>query len=289
MKDIFDYNLFHINNYELKVISILMVVLLFILIKIILWVIKKSIDNATRIDKAKKYAIYNLVKYVIVVFSIIVAFQLLGINFTLLLGGAAALLVGIGLGLQNIFSDFISGIILLVESKIKINDIVEVDGLLCRVSDINLRTTTVLGRDDKYIILPNSLLTKNSIINWTYTDVSSRFKVSVGAGYTSDIKLVKKILDEIISNQPGALKSPAPFVRFEDFADSFLLFSVYFWSEDVYGVENIKSEIRAKIFEKFRDNNIDISLPQRVLQFKNDELINRLKLDDLATPDEAGS
>ena len=289
MKEFFDYTLFNIDNYQLKVVSVLLVLLLFIVIKIILWVIKKSIDKATRIDKAKKYAIYNLIKYVIVVFSIMAAFQLLGLNFTLLLGGAAALLVGIGLGLQNIFSDFISGIILLIESKIKINDIVEVDGLLCRVSDINLRTTTVLGRDDKYIILPNSLLTKNSIINWTYTDVASRFKVSVGAGYTSDIRLVKKLLDEIISNQPGALKSPAPFVRFEDFADSFLLFSVYFWSEDVYGVENIKSEIRAKIFEKFNENNIDISLPQRVLHFQNNELPIKLKQNEKEIPDEAGS
>lgn len=289
MKDFFDYTLFHINNYQLRVISILMVVLLFIAIKIILWIIKKSINKANRIDKAKKYAIYNLVKYVIVVFSIIAASQLLGFNFTILLGGAAALLVGIGLGLQNIFSDFISGIILLIESKIKINDIVEVDGLLCRVSDINLRTTTVLGRDDKYIILPNSLLTKNSIINWTYTDVASRFKVSVGAGYTSDIRLVKKLLNEIIANQPGALKSPTPFVRFEDFADSYLLFSVYFWSEDVYGVENIKSEIRTKIFEKFRDNDIDISLPQRVLHFQNNELPIKLKQNEKELPDEAGS
>ena len=280
MKEFFDYTIFRIDNYQLKVISILMMLLLFIVIKVILWVIKKSIDNTTHIDKAKKYALYNLIKYVIVVFSIIAGFQVLGFNFTLLLGGAAALLVGIGLGLQNIFSDFISGVILLVESKVKINDIVEVDGLLCRVSEINLRTTTVLGRDDKYIILPNSLLTKNSIINWTYTDVASRFKVSVGAGYTSDIKLVKKLLMDIISNESGALKSPAPFVRFEDFADSYLLFSIYFWSEDVYGVENIKSEIRTKIFEKFRDNNIDISLPQRVIHFESNELNIKLKNND---------
>ncbi len=265
MKEFFDYTLFHIDKYELKVISILLVILLIIVVKIVLWLIKKSINSASGIEVSKKYAVYNLVKYVIVVFSIIAAFQILGFNFTLLLGGAAALLVGIGLGLQNIFSDFISGIILLLESKIKINDIVEVDGLLCRVSDINLRTTTVLGRDDKYIILPNSLLTKNSVINWTYTAVASRFNVTVGVGYTSDIKLVKTLLQKIIDNQTGSLKSPSPFVRFEDFGDSYLLFSIYFWSEDVYGVENIKSEIRTKIFEAFVANNIDIPLPQRVL------------------------
>jgi len=125
----------------------------------------------------------------------------------------------------------------------------------------------VLGRDDKYIILPNSLLTKNKIINWTYGNLASRFYVSVGVGYTSDIALVKKLLQEIIDGQSEVLKSPTPFVRFADFADSYLLFSVYFWSEDVYGVENIKTEIRTKIFNKFNENNIDIPLPQRVLHF----------------------
>jgi small-conductance mechanosensitive channel len=265
MKEFLDYTLFKIGKYELSLISLLGVILLIIVVKLILWLIKKSIDSASHIDISKKYAVFNLIKYVIIVFAFIAAFQILGFNFTILLGGAAALLVGIGLGLQNIFSDFISGIILLVESKIKINDIVEVDGLLCRVSDINLRTTTVLGRDDKYIILPNSLLTKNNIINWTFGDIASRFFVSVGVGYTSDISLVKKILQDIIDNQPGALKSPKPFIRFEDFGDSYLLFSIYFWSEDVYGVENIKSEIRTKIFEKFVEFKIDIPLPQRVL------------------------
>ncbi|MEO9003848.1 MAG: mechanosensitive ion channel domain-containing protein [Ginsengibacter sp.] len=267
MKEFLDYTLFKIGKYELKLISILLVMLLIIAVKIILWLIKKSIDSASRIEMSKKYSIYNLIKYVIIVFSFIAGFQIVGFNFTILLGGAAALLVGVGLGLQNVFSDFISGIILLVESKIKINDVVEVDGLLCRVSDINLRTTTVLGRDDKYIILPNTMLTKNQIINWTYGEIASRFYVSVGVGYTSDIALVKKLLQEIIDNQAGALKSPVPFIRFVDFADSSLLFSVYFWSEDVYGVENIKSEIRTKIFEKFGEHSIDIPLPQRVLHF----------------------
>lgn len=271
MKEFFDYTIFKIGKYEFTVISVLGIIVLIIGVKIILWLIKKSIDGASRIEVSKKYAVYNLVKYVIIVVSVIVGFQILDFNFTLLLGGAAALLVGVGLGLQNIFSDFISGIILLVESKVKINDIVEVDGLLCRVSDINLRTTTVLGRDDKYIILPNSLLTKNQIINWTYGDIASRFFVSVGVGYNSDIVLVKKLLQEIIDNQEGALKSPNPFVRFVDFADSYLSFSVYFWSEDVYGVENIKSEIRTKIFNKFNEHNIDIPLPQRVLQWHPSE------------------
>jgi small-conductance mechanosensitive channel len=139
------------------------------------------------------------------------------------------------------------------------------------VQEINLRTTTVLTRDDKYIILPNTDLTKNQIINWTMNAIASRFEVTVGVSYNSDIVLVKKILTEIIDSQNGALKNPKPFIRFTDFADSALMFSIYFWAEDVYGVENIKSDIRTKIFEAFKKHNIEIPFPQRVMHVSKNE------------------
>ncbi len=265
MKKFFDYTLLDFDKFQLKVSSLLLLILLIVLVKIFLEVIKKSLYASSRIDVAKKYSIFSLIKYVIIVFSIVFGFQILGFNLSLILAGSAALLVGVGLGLQNIFSDFVSGIILLVESKIKVNDILEVNNLMCRVLEINLRTTTVLTRDDRYIILPNTDLTKNQIVNWTYTDIASRFEVSVGVSYSSDINLVKKILKQVADEQPEVLKSPEPFVRFTEFADSSLNFSIYFWSEQIYSVENIKSDIRTKIFELFAENNINIPFPQRVL------------------------
>lgn len=264
MKEFLDYTLFNIGKYELKVASLLILIVFIFIIRVLLKLIKKSIDKTNRIAVQKKHALFSLIKYVVIVFSFIASFQILGFNLSLLLAGSAALLVGVGLGLQYTFSDFVSGIILLVESKIKVHDILEVNGLLCRVSEINLRTTTVLARDDKYIILPNTELTRNQIINWTYADKASRFMVQVGIGYSSDIDLVKHVLLEIIDQEDQILKSPKPFVRFTDFGESSLLFSIYFWSEDVYGIENIKSDIRIKIFKKFKDYNIEIPFPQRV-------------------------
>ena len=244
MKKFLDYTLFEIDKYQLKVSSILLLILLIIVVKIILQLIKKSLDGSSRIEVAKKYSIFNLIKYVIIIFAAFFGFQILGFNLSLILAGSAALLVGVGLGLQNIFSDFVSGIILLIESKIKVNDILEVNNLMCRVLEINLRTTTVLTRDDRYIILPNTDLTKNEIVNWTYNDdITSRFEVSVGVSYSSDIVLVKKILIQVADEQAGVIKSPEPFVRFNEFGDSSLNFSIYFWSEEVYTVENIKSDI----------------------------------------------
>ncbi len=265
MKDFFDYTLFQFDKYQLKVSSILGLVLLFIIVNLLLRLIKKTINKTTKIDHAKKYSIYTLIRYVILVFAIIYSFQILEFNLSILLAGSAALLVGIGLGLQNVFSDFVSGIILLLESKIKVDDIIEVNDLVCKVQEINLRTTTVLTRDDRYIIVPNTDLTKNRFINWTLSDIASRFEVSVGVSYSSDVSLVKKILEEVATSQEGILKKPAPFVRFNEFADSSLDFSVYFWSEEVYRVENIKSDIRTRIFELFAENNISIPFPQRVL------------------------
>lgn len=225
--------------------------------------------RSKKINLAKKYAIYNLVKYCIYVFSFVIGFEILGFNISVLIAGSAALLVGIGLGLQNLFSDFISGIILLVDSSVKVNDIIEVNGLVCKVQEINLRTTMVLTRDDKYIILPNSDLTRNQLINWTHSDITSRFEVKIGVDYSSDVALVMKILKNAVVNQEGVLKIPEPFIRFSDYGESSLNFSIFFWSQEVFRVENIMSAIRVKIFQLFKENNITVPFPQRVVHIKN--------------------
>ncbi len=265
MKEFLNYTLLQLGDYIIKVSSILKLVVFLLVIYFLLKIIKKVIYKTQKIDLAKKYSIYNLIKYCILVFSFAIGFQILGFNISVLIAGSAALLVGLGLGLQNLFSDFVSGIILLVDSTVKVDDIIEVNGLVCKVQQINLRTTTVLTRDDNYIILPNSDLTKNQLINWTHSHIASRFEVKVGVDYSSDVKLVMKILKEATEKQEAILKQPSCIVRFTDYGDSSLNFSVLFWSEEVYGAENIKSNLRVKIFELFKLNNIKIPFPQRVV------------------------
>lgn len=265
MNELLDYTLFQDGGFNIKVISILKLFAFFIVVALVLKIIKKTIYKIDKIDIAKKYSIYNLVRYITIVISVLTGLQLFGFNLSVLVAGSAALLVGVGLGLQNLFSDFISGIILLVDSSVKVNDVIEADGLICIVKEINLRTTTVLTRDDKYIILPNSYLTENQLINWTHNDLASRFEVTVGVDYSSDVQQVMLVLKEAVDKQNGVLKEPNPFIRFTDFGDSSLNFSIIFWSEDVFRVENIKSEMRIKIFELFKKNSIIIPFPQRVL------------------------
>ena len=269
MKEILNYTLIQLDNLTIKVSSLIILFLFILLVYFFLRIIKKLINNTTKLDSAKKYSIFSLIKYCVIVFACIGVLQILGFNLSILLAGSAALLVGVGLGLQNLFSDFVSGIILLVNASVKVNDIIEVDQLVCKVQEITLRTTTVLTRDDKYIILPNTVLTRNQIINWTHSDIASRFEVNVGVDYSSDVKTVMNILRDIVGEQEGVLKNPSPFVRFTDFGESSLNFSVLFWAEEVFRVENIKSEIRVKIFEAFKLNNITIPFPQRVIHNKS--------------------
>lgn len=265
MNKIIDYTLFKDGEFDIKVISILKLVVFIILVLFLLKVIKKTIYKVDKFDIAKKYSIYSLVRYLIIVVAIITGLQLFGFNLSVLVAGSAALLVGIGLGLQNLFSDFVSGIILLVDSSVKVGDVIEINGMVCIVQEINLRTTTVLTRDDKYIILPNSDLTRNQLINWTHSNLASRFEVTVGVDYSSDVHEVMKVLKEAVDSQTGVLKAPNPFVRFTDFGDSSLNFSIIFWSEELFRIENIKSNLRIKIFELFRENSITIPFPQRVV------------------------
>jgi small-conductance mechanosensitive channel len=265
MENLFGISLFKTESYNLLFYSIVKVSLLLFVVFVFLQMSKKAIYKVKAFDIAKKYAIFRLLKYVVYVLSLAISFQIIGFDLSALLVGSAALLVGIGLGLQHLFSDFVSGIILLVDSSVKVGDVIELNGLVCTVQEINLRTTTVLTRDDKYIILPNTDLTKNQLINWTLYNIASRFVVSVGVDYSSDVKTVLRLLEQVIVEQKGILTNPVPFVRFEDFGESSLDFSIYFWSEEVFRVENIKSELRVRIFEILKENNIVIPFPQSVI------------------------
>lgn len=275
LKEFLHYTIFKVGKENIEVSSILFLLLFLIGLNLALRLLKKIVYASRKFDTSKKYTIYALIKYFVYVIGFVLALDIIGLNVSVLMAGSAALLVGIGLGLQNLFSDFVSGIILLVDSTLKVGDIIEVDGLVCQVQMINLRTTTVLTRDDKYLILPNTILTKNKINNWTHDATSSRFDIKIGVAYGSDVKKVMDILKQIALEHSAIEKTPQPFARFNDYADSALIFNIYFWTKEVFRVENIKSDLRVKFYEAFKENDIEIPFPQRVLHLN--ENINNLK------------
>lgn len=271
IKEVLNYTLIKSGkNLEIRVSDLLEITILIVATAFALHIIKRGVYKTRKLDFGKKYSIYNLIRYIVIVLVFGWTLDILGFNLKIVLAGSAALLVGVGLGLQNLFSDFVSGIILLIDSSIKVGDVIDINELVCQVQQINLRTTLVLTRDDKYILLPNTQLTKNQLINWTHSVSSSRFHIDVGVDYGSDIQLVTKLLKDACEAHSEILKNPAPFVRFNDFGNSSLDFTVYFWCSNVFRVENVKSELRYKIFELFAENEITIPFPQRTLHFHRD-------------------
>ncbi|MDE3254279.1 MAG: mechanosensitive ion channel, partial [Bacteroidota bacterium] len=216
-------------------------------------------------EKGRRVSLYQLIKYVTWVLSISFCITLLGFDVTILVAGSAALLVGLGFGLQNIFSDFISGLLMLLEGKVKIGDVMEVEQIVGRVREINLRTSVLLTRDGYNIIVPNHKFITDNLINWSHQSLERRFQINIGVSYCSDVDLVTRILIDCSLRQKELIHNDKlrSFVRFSDFGDNALLFHLMFWTNDIFSVEQVKSDLRYKIFKAFQENHISIPFPQR--------------------------
>ncbi|SHJ24909.1 mechanosensitive ion channel family protein [Pseudozobellia thermophila] len=214
-------------------------------------------------DKLKFISFFKFIRYVVYLIVILITMSAAGIDITLLLTASAALFVGLGLALQELFQDIIGGILIIVDKSIQVGDIINVDGKVGKVFEIKLRTTRAITRDDKVIIIPNHQFISNIIYNYTQNHKTTREKVIVGVAYGSDVQLVTKILEETADLHEGILKKPKPFVTFDDFGDSALMFSINFYIADSFSDPKIKSDMRYTIDAKFRENNISIPFPQR--------------------------
>lgn len=228
MKEILNNELFEIGGIELKISTLIVFAIFIAVVSLVISLLKRVIYRSNRLSTSEKFSINKILRYAIILIAFIIGLRILGFDITVLLAGYAAVLVGLGFGLQNIFNDFISGIILLLDGSLKVDDIVEVNGRIYVVQEINFRTTTVLGRDENYVILPNSELTKNRVVNWTYNSKVSRFQVDIGVDYATDVIDIMETLKAVAKTTPRVLEKPQPFVRFENYGESSLDFSVYF-------------------------------------------------------------
>lgn len=224
-----------------------------------------------KIDKKRRITIFLLSKYIGWFVSVIVSLNVLGVNITALMFGSTALLVGLGLGLQNIFKDLVSGLFLLFEGSIKIGDIIEADGVIGKVMEINLRSSEVMTRDDVIIIIPNSKFIGEKVVNWSHDSEQVRFMVKVNVAYGSDVDTVYKCLEETMVENSIVSKLPKPFVRFTNFGDSSLEFEMIFWSHSTFRIENVKSDLRKSVYKKLSSYNLQIPFPQRDVHIKGME------------------
>lgn len=259
----FHYNMGE-NSIHITVGLILLLALAIIMTGFVLkWLRRLFTRKMEADDKLKFISIFKFIKYVAYLVVILLTMSAAGINVTVILTASAALFVGLGLALQELFQDIIGGVFIIIDKSLRVGDIVEVNGRVGKVFEIRLRTTRAITRDDKVIIIPNHHFISDIIYNYTQNHKSTREKVAVGVAYGSDVELVTRLLEEVINEQKEALKNPKPFVLFEDFGDSALLFSINFFITDSFSDPKIKSEVRYKINTKFRENNVSIPFPQR--------------------------
>lgn len=259
---------FHIPTGEgtihLTIWLLLVLILAFVVTSYFLKFLRKLLTRKMDSEDTLKFiSIFKFIKYFVYLVVILLTMSAAGINVTVILTASAALFVGLGLALQELFQDIIGGIFIIVDKSLNVGDIIEVNGKVGKVFEIKLRTTRAITRDDKIIIIPNHKFISDIIYNYTQNHKLTREKIVVGVAYGSDVQLVTNLLLEAVDKQKNVRKNPKPFVTFDDFGDSALLFSVHFFINDSFGDPRIKSDIRYAIDAKFRENNVSIPFPQR--------------------------
>jgi small-conductance mechanosensitive channel len=211
--------------------------------------------------------LYLILIIALLTFSVL---ELLNVPLTAFAFVSGAIAIGVGFGAQNILNNFISGWILMWERPIRIGDFVELDNARGVVQSINTRSTCIRRVDGVHLLVPNSHLLENIVVNWTLIDQLARSTVSVGVAYGSPVEQVINIIENIANAEPNVLHDPAPMVIFEEFGDSALIFDLYFWGEATgeRDLRVIRSDLRRKIDSAFREHNISIAFPQRDLHMK---------------------
>ncbi|MDF1698891.1 MAG: mechanosensitive ion channel [Saprospiraceae bacterium] len=264
LKKFLEFELIHIGEFKIRIYTLVVILLIVLFTKILLKIIKKTISNGkyNKLDKGANYALFQIIKYVLWVIAFGLILETIGIKLTVLIAGSAALLVGIGLGLQQTFNDILSGLILLSEKSIRVGDVLEVDGDVVKMESIGLRTSTAMNTDDVSIIIPNSLITANKVINWSHQALKTRFRIDVGVAYGSNVDLVIKVLEECAFEHPDTSDRALVEARLVNFGNSSLDFQVLFFSQNIFRISKVKSDIRRNISQKFAENHISIPFPQ---------------------------
>ncbi|HXL24240.1 MAG TPA: mechanosensitive ion channel domain-containing protein [Chthoniobacterales bacterium] len=222
------------------------------------------------LDRSLQYAIAQIVSNVVLIVGIFIVLDNAGIHLGALTVFAGAVGVGVGFGLQNIASNFISGLVILTERPITVGDRVEVAGIAGQVQHIRARSTVIVTNDNITMIVPNTKFIDSPVTNWTYGDPRVRFRIPVGVAYGSDVNKVREALIAAAREHPSALSDPAPSVFLDKFGDSTIDFELVVWSKEMsYRPRRFKSDLNFLIDKHLRAAGIEIPNPQRDLHIRS--------------------
>ena len=270
-----DFVLFKIQNVGITIshmaVAVVVVLLSFVVSKIVRSFIRNQLFKKLNIDEGLEYTLLRLVHFLVLFVGIYIGLTTVNIPLGAILGLFAVIGVGIGFGLQNLTSNFISGIILLLERPVKIGDRLEICGVWGDVRQINLRTTLIETPDGISVIVPNSKLLENELVNFSYGNPTIRLQVHVGIAYGSDCQKAAEILVQVALDNKRVLTEPKPKAWFREFGDSSLNFMLLFWIPNAAQKYDVISEINYAIDAGFRKNGIEIPFPQRDLHLRSSD------------------
>ena len=265
-----NYNIKLGDAVHITVKAILIVLLVFIITAFILRLIKKVVTRKLpKEDKLKFTSVFTFSRYFVYLVVLLITMQNMGVELTAILTASAAFLIGVGLAMQTLFQDILSGIFILIDQSVHAGDIIEIDGKVGRVVEIKLRATRAVTIDNKVLVIPNHKYLTSILYNWTENGTATRENINVGVAYGSDVELVKKLLIEAAKNHPSVLKKPEPLVLFTNFGDSSLDFRLIFTLNNSFKAMIPKSDLRFKVNQLFKENNITIPYPQRDVHLYN--------------------
>ncbi len=230
-------------------------------------IFKKRILAGSGLELGVQESVTTITVYLIWVVAILATLYAIGINTTSLAVVFGALSIGLGFGLQNIFNNFVSGLILLFERPIQVGDAIEINGIWGVIQKINVRATVVQTYDNASLIIPNSEFISGQVTNWSFKDLRLRRQITVGVSYASDVELVRQTLLEIAANHPRVLSEPKPDVLFDDFGDSALIFKLRIWTTVDVAIST-ETALRFEINRLFRERGIEIPFPQHDIHFR---------------------
>jgi small-conductance mechanosensitive channel len=266
--------LLHVAGGPITLLSLLTGVLIILLSVLTARVAGRALNRllARRdVGHGARFALVKITRYLVVLVGVLVAVMSLGIRLDAVLAASTVVLVGIGFGLQNIAQNFVSGLILLIERPVARGDFVQIGEVCGSVTDIGMRATRVVTRDEVTIIVPNSELVTAQVINHSVPTTNLRIAVKVGVAYGTDTTLTREVLLKVAAAEPALLGEPPSEVRFEDFGDSSLNFSLLAWIANPREDLRVASRLRFAIDAAFRAAGIQIPFPQRDVHVKSRE------------------
>lgn len=286
--NLLNYRIFTLGEAHITPLNIIYLILLTV---VLFWLSNKlknllveRVLGKTHLDLGARVAIGTIVRYVLLLVGFLIILQTVGINLTTLNVLAGAIGIGVGFGLQNVASNFISGLIILFERPVQVGDRIQVDDINGKVTRIGARSTTVRTNDNITIIVPNSKFIEENVINWSFEHNVVRFRIPVGVSYNSDLNLVKKVLLEVADENEDVLDEPKSAVRLMKFGDSSIDMQLWVWTREKLQRKNVLvSDLNFAIWEKFRANNIEIPFPQTDLHIRSGKL--ELKKDAVSLGD----